>query len=452
MDVPEIPPSVYDQTGRLLSKEHSQQSSELMWGIIEEAFKYSNERGDEIPQHQSLLDFFKIRLKEKNVDEGIAERVLEYCRSWGDYVGGSIGRQSLKYLWLEETLDGGNLFLASTYKGILSRLTSDVLPHITLHLSTKVTSITSPSSQPSSPTPEPITITTSQHSSLQFDEIVMTAPLGYLKHNTSTFQPPLPPRLLTAIKNIGYGALEKVYLTFPTAFWLSSSADGQEDEGGKEKERERPFFTQWLAPSYTPHHYPVECAFLSSLPIPHAHPTLLFYMHGPLATHITSSTSSLPATSPSYLTTLSEFFKPYYALLPNYTPMYKPTHALATNWQNDEFAGWGSYSNFQISDPREVGEVRINEDIEALREGMPERRVWFAGEHTAPVVALGTVTGAWWSGEGVGRRILGVYGMKGDDVLGEGRHGGEKDDGMVGGREMEEGKVAIKRGGTGLGV
>jgi hypothetical protein len=47
--------------------------------------------------------------------------------------------------------------------------------------------------------------------------------------------------------------------------------------------------------------------------------------------------------------------------------------------------------------------------IEVLRAGCPERRIWFAGEHTAPFVALGTVTGAYWSGEGVARRIGHVY-------------------------------------------
>lgn len=40
-----------------------------------------------------------------------------------------------------------------------------------------------------------------------------------------------------------------------------------------------------------------------------------------------------------------------------------------------------------------------------MRKGVPERGLWFAGEHTAPFVALGTVTGAYWAGEGVARRI-----------------------------------------------
>lgn len=68
--------------------------------------------------------------------------------------------------------------------------------------------------------------------------------------------------------------------------------------------------------------------------------------------------------------------------------------------------------------------VELDGDIEALRAGMPERGVWLAGEHTAPFVALGTVTGAWWSGDGVARRIVAAYGYGSDQgkeqVNGEG--------------------------------
>jgi hypothetical protein len=44
-----------------------------------------------------------------------------------------------------------------------------------------------------------------------------------------------------------------------------------------------------------------------------------------------------------------------------------------------------------------------------MREGLPDKNVWFAGEHTAPFVALGTSTGAYWSGEAVGLRIVDAY-------------------------------------------
>jgi hypothetical protein len=96
--------------------------------------------------------------------------------------------------------------------------------------------------------------------------------------------------------------------------------------------------------------------------------------------------------------------------LPNYStsnPDHQPKNILATNWASDELAGYGSYSNFQ------TGLEKGDEDIEVMRRGMPERGVWLAGEHTAPFVALGTVTGAWWSGEGVARRIVKAWDLHG---------------------------------------
>ena len=69
-------------------------------------------------------------------------------------------------------------------------------------------------------------------------------------------------------------------------------------------------------------------------------------------------------------------------------------------------SGYGSYCNFQ------VGITDAVSDMEAMRYGVPERRLWFAGEHTAPFDECGTAAGAYLSGEGVGNRILEIYGRK----------------------------------------
>jgi hypothetical protein len=145
---------------------------------------------------------------------------------------------------------------------------------------------------------------------------------------------------------------------------------------------------------------------LAALPGENSHPTLLFYIYGPCAKHIASLASSTAATSASGKErdrVLTDWFAPYISRLPNYnssSPACQPSGVLATAWANDEFAGYGSYANFQ------VGLENGDEDIEVMRKGLPERGVWFAGEHTAPFVALGTSTGAYWSGEGVARRIV----------------------------------------------
>lgn len=172
-----------------------------------------------------------------------------------------------------------------------------------------------------------------------------------------------------------------------------------------------PGFTHWTEPRYAadtnPEHWQQEALNLAALPDKTAHPTLLFYTYGATSIHLSSLLSSSPISEHTHL--LTKFFQPYYSRLPNYNSSCKPKAILATNWTSDELAGYGSYSNFQM------GLEKGNEDIKAMRDGVPERGVWIAGEHTAPFVALGTVTGAWWSGEGVAARIVKAYGLKNTD-------------------------------------
>ena len=137
---------------------------------------------------------------------------------------------------------------------------------------------------------------------------------------------------------------------------------------------------------------------LAGLAASHAHPTLLYYIFGDCARHIASLASTGGEAA------LLDFFRPYFSRLPGYEAedvTCQATGALATAWTSDELAGHGSYSNFQ------VGLERGDEDVECMRQGMPERHVYLAGEHTAPLSALGTVTGAYLAGEEVGRRIGG---------------------------------------------
>lgn len=168
-------------------------------------------------------------------------------------------------------------------------------------------------------------------------------------------------------------------------------------------------FIEWLTPKYAPdsnpHRWHQEAVELASLEGSNAHPTLLFYTFGDQSRHITTTLATL-TTQKATTEFLKAFFHPYYSRLPNYhadSQDCQPVEFVATEWSNDELAGHGSYCNFQ------VGLEHGDEDIETMREGLPEQRVWFAGEHTAPFVALGTATGAYWSGEMVGKRISEAY-------------------------------------------
>lgn len=180
----------------------------------------------------------------------------------------------------------------------------------------------------------------------------------------------------------------------------------------------RAAFTFWLQPNYTastnPERWLQECIDLTTLPSDSAHPTLLFYIQGPQSKYIADLVSSA-SNDEDRDAKLIEFFLPYISRLPNYDENIhkcKPKAILATCWASDKFAGYGSYSNFQ------VGLEDGDKHIETMSHGMPERGIWIAGEHTAPFIALGTTTGAYWSGEAVAERIIQKCG-KGEEASGD---------------------------------
>ena len=130
---------------------------------------------------------------------------------------------------------------------------------------------------------------------------------------------------------------------------------------------------------------------LSTLPGPCAHPTLLFYIFGDQSITLAKELAALDSDKEKQ-EHITKFFRPYYSLLPHFSENSNdctPVSCVATSWTTDEFAGYGSYSNFQ------TGFKTIDMDIEILREGLHKRSVWFAGEHNGPFVAMGTVTGAY---------------------------------------------------------
>lgn len=192
----------------------------------------------------------------------------------------------------------------------------------------------------------------------------------------------------------------QTYISFPKAFWLS----------GDEASRSVQGFCQWLSPTYAannPQRWNQEVVDLASLSSSSSHPTLLFYTFGDASEFLTNEVSKLDSKRKKDAF-LFDFFKPYYSRLSHYSessPDCRPSGCLATNWLNDDLAGNGSYTNFQ------VGLENGDSDVEVLREGLPSAGLWLAGEHTAPFVALGTATGAYWSGESVGRRIAEHYGF-----------------------------------------
>jgi hypothetical protein len=449
--------------GVALDEDVAKENAEVVWSLIGDAFKHSNEASGEIDAKLSLMDYI-----EQHVDERVLgqmsgkvkgekfekeakrrkELVLKLAELWGGFIGATTARQSLKFLWLEECLEGENLFCAGTYAKVLEVVAAPALQKGQIKFEHVVNKISS-TSEANSPS---VTVSVLGKGKQTFDEVIVTCPLGWLKRNKHVFEPALPTRISQAIASLGYGNLDKVYITFPRAWWddpvrqLPTANAGQFEDmerslrkvtatatpqheakklssNGEAANEHYVGFTTFIAPEYArdtnPDAWYQDCINLAALPKGTEHPTLLFYISGPTADHIAALLRSFPsAASPTRSVkpdsalrkALWQFFSPYVSRLPNFSAQDTdciPSDILATGWTNDEFAGYGSYSNFP------VGATECDQDIEAMREGrgLTERGVWFAGEHTAPFVASGTVTGAYWAGEKVGERVLEAWGL-----------------------------------------
>ncbi|KAL2152669.1 hypothetical protein VTH82DRAFT_5853 [Thermothelomyces myriococcoides] len=394
---------LFDEDGQLLPSEEGEKLSTMMWNIIEDAFAYSNKHGASIDPSKSLLDFFHEEVvKRIPEDEADCQRrrhiLLQMAELWGSFVGSPLNVQSLKFFWLEECIEGENLFCAGTYHKILEKVAQPAIDGANIYYRTRVSEIYGKSATQAGTA----SVKTTDGQVFEFDDVVVTCPLGWLKQNLQSFFPPLP---------------DRVYISFPKAFWLiPSPGEGRIFQG----------FCQWLAPNYAldtnPKRWISEVVELGSLGST-AHPTLLFYIFGDQSLYITSRLRSLP-TQKEKEAFVYEYFRPYYSRLPSYdgsSADCQPTAFFATDWLGDDLAGNGSYCNFR------TGLVEGDKDIVAMRHGAPEEGIWLAGEHTAPFVALGTVTGAYWSGEHVARRIVQGYfrGREKQKVDGEGDVKGE---------------------------
>lgn len=87
-----------------------------MWSIIVQAFEYSAENTASIDPSLSLHDFFADKVKElfPDADQGRERRtVMQMAELWGGFVGSPVTKQSLKFFWLEECVNGGTILLLS---------------------------------------------------------------------------------------------------------------------------------------------------------------------------------------------------------------------------------------------------------------------------------------------------------------------------------------------------
>ncbi|KAL8895926.1 MAG: hypothetical protein Q9207_007949 [Kuettlingeria erythrocarpa] len=423
--------SICDSNGGWLDSDTARQYYEEEWEILENATDKSHQEAQSLPDSAKMMDFFRQEVEKRRFHakqpDSYRALMVQIVERWGAFMGSECETQGLKNVWPDagfgEKYGGSfvfslknyirlkvspdNLFMASTYKDIVNDLWLHVSEHVALRLGCEVTAVVNSGTGG-------LYVEAADGFRGMFDELNITAPLGWLKRNEGVFSPPLSSRISTAIRSLGYGNLDRVFIKFPEAFWNAQVSDANGFHGREPpviQELGFPIDSLFLRPEYAadtnPANWRQEIISFSGLPEPFCQPGIMFFVYGQWGRNVTGLVRGMAQDSPEYHKILDDTFRPYYSKLPNYdpdSPKCKPVAFMSTDWQDDKYAGFGSFTNLP------TGSGDCLEHFQALREGMGEDRgIWFAGEHTSPPGGLGTVTGAYWSGEEAAKRVGSGY-------------------------------------------
>lgn len=97
----------FGSDGRPVDEARVEKLDEIIWDIIGEAFAYSNKNCASIPPELSLKDWLEDKLSRRSLHHEDIALAMQMAQLWGSFIGDSWEKQSLKWFWLEECLDGG---------------------------------------------------------------------------------------------------------------------------------------------------------------------------------------------------------------------------------------------------------------------------------------------------------------------------------------------------------
>ena len=214
---------------------------------------------------------------------------------------------------------------------------------------------------------EPATVELATGEVIEADRVVLTVPLGVLKQNSVTFDPPLPERKTACIERMGFGLLNKIVLVYDKPFW-EANRDGwgllNEPEGSNTAEQDA------YAPSRGRFYYFWNCTPTSGRPM------LVTFMAGSAAYYAEATDNAA---------LVGEATARLRQIFPDKHVPY-PVEFIVTRWNSDPFSR-GTYSY--------VGPKTQQADYDIMAE--PVGPIHFAGEATCGGYPA-TVHGAYISG------------------------------------------------------
>lgn len=235
-----------------------------------------------------------------------------------------------------------------------------------------------------------------EHHTIAADGIVSTLPLGVLRNDLVSFNPPLPSDIQTGIARYSYGALGKVFFEFADIFWSKDNDQFIYYPSPPMPDDDDLYSTS--ASSGTSMDTDNILAYATvtiNLWIMTGSKELCVQISEPLTQRIEAMTDKKA---------LYKFFEPLFKLLRTepYKALPRLVNVETTHWTQDPLAGFGSYSADKVGDEPELFMTAL--------ETHHESRLQFAGEHCT-MVANGCVHGAFATGEKAAKNLLATFGV-----------------------------------------
>jgi monoamine oxidase len=191
-----------DRNGHPYSENEIQQFNQKFDSLLKQAKQIAFLSKNDIPLSIALSRL----IKKNNVTADEQDLITIKLLSLESYVGA--GYESLSGRnWDEgEMWPGDNCYLTDTYQPIidgLSKNCSIYLNEIVKKINTRANDV------------EIVTGNTNFYA----DAVIITVPLGVLKKNQITFNPPLPKEKQKAIQRLGMGLFNITAIKFPASFW-----------------------------------------------------------------------------------------------------------------------------------------------------------------------------------------------------------------------------------------
>ncbi|XP_064631276.1 spermine oxidase-like [Lineus longissimus] len=185
-----------------LTCEDSKSVGEVFYKEFQEHLDKSSESLDVKRQKQAVFDWY---CREECADTGCHSIYDASVNGWGLFYecGGQI-----------------EVNLSTGYRPILELILAKI-PKEAILLNKPVEHILWHEGEtPCTNASQPVTLQCKDGGTFSADHVIVTASAGFLKQNAnSMFHPPLPKRKMDALKGIGFGTVDKIFLEFEKPFW-----------------------------------------------------------------------------------------------------------------------------------------------------------------------------------------------------------------------------------------